>query len=244
VNVHAKSCLILETSAGTPVRDQGPGGSQPGPDAGHPLHDGWRSRRLTIRTRARGAPQSGAAPTRAERFSLPVRATSNELDPHDGPEQAITQQLDPVAVGPGEAVECFSAIPALIRAARPVNVPPDRSLPRAYCRIIAAPQHIHPRERPLGEGRPELPGKVFSYRLTHGASPVAHLLKLQLPGNLSSHHDIYAGPARLDRKARMHASFCPCGLGATLGATRMNNLRMSRIRLDNPGRRPRGHGLI
>jgi hypothetical protein len=38
VNVHAKSRLILETSAGTPVRDQGPGGSLPGPDAGHPLH--------------------------------------------------------------------------------------------------------------------------------------------------------------------------------------------------------------
>jgi hypothetical protein len=45
VNVHAKSRLILATSTATPVRDQGPGGSLPGPDAGHPLycaggHDG------------------------------------------------------------------------------------------------------------------------------------------------------------------------------------------------------------
>jgi hypothetical protein len=38
VNVHAKSRLILETSADTPVRNQGPGNSLPGPDAGHPLH--------------------------------------------------------------------------------------------------------------------------------------------------------------------------------------------------------------
>jgi hypothetical protein len=38
VNVHAKSCLIPETSTDTPVRKQGPGGSLPGPDAGHPLH--------------------------------------------------------------------------------------------------------------------------------------------------------------------------------------------------------------
>ena len=30
VNVHAKSRLIPETSAGTPVRRQGPGGSLPG----------------------------------------------------------------------------------------------------------------------------------------------------------------------------------------------------------------------
>jgi hypothetical protein len=37
-NVHAKSHLILETSADTPVRKQGPGRSLPGPDAGHPLH--------------------------------------------------------------------------------------------------------------------------------------------------------------------------------------------------------------
>ncbi len=34
---HAKSRLIPETSAGTPVRNQGPGRSLPGPDAGHPL---------------------------------------------------------------------------------------------------------------------------------------------------------------------------------------------------------------
>ena len=33
-------------------------------------------------------------------------------------------------------------------------------------------------------------------------------------------------------------------LGATLGATRMNNLGMSRTRLDNRERRARGHGLI
>ena len=33
-------------------------------------------------------------------------------------------------------------------------------------------------------------------------------------------------------------------LGATLGATRMNNLRMLRTRLDNRERRARGHGLI
>ena len=38
VNVHVKSCLILETTAGTPVSNQGPGRSLPGPDAGHPLH--------------------------------------------------------------------------------------------------------------------------------------------------------------------------------------------------------------
>jgi hypothetical protein len=34
----AKSRLTLETSTATPARDQGPGGSLPGPDAGHPLH--------------------------------------------------------------------------------------------------------------------------------------------------------------------------------------------------------------
>ena len=38
MNVHAKSCLIPETSADTPARNQGPGGSLPGPDAGHPLY--------------------------------------------------------------------------------------------------------------------------------------------------------------------------------------------------------------
>ena len=40
VNVHAKSCLILEVSANTPIRNQGPGQSLPGPDAGHPLQCG------------------------------------------------------------------------------------------------------------------------------------------------------------------------------------------------------------
>ena len=34
------------------------------------------------------------------------------------------------------------------------------------------------------------------------------------------------------------------GLGATLGATRMNNLRMIRTRLDNPERRAQGRGLF
>jgi hypothetical protein len=34
------------------------------------------------------------------------------------------------------------------------------------------------------------------------------------------------------------------GLGATLGATRMNNLRMIRTRLDNRERPARGHELI
>jgi hypothetical protein len=34
------------------------------------------------------------------------------------------------------------------------------------------------------------------------------------------------------------------GAGATLGATRMNNLRMIRTRLDNRERRARGHELI
>jgi hypothetical protein len=39
VNVHhAKSRLILETFADTPVGNQGSGRSLPGPDAGHPLH--------------------------------------------------------------------------------------------------------------------------------------------------------------------------------------------------------------
>ena len=33
-------------------------------------------------------------------------------------------------------------------------------------------------------------------------------------------------------------------LGATLGATRMNNLGMIRTSLDNRERRARGHGLI
>ena len=37
VNVHAKSRLTLAASADTPVRNQRPGGSLPGPDAGHPL---------------------------------------------------------------------------------------------------------------------------------------------------------------------------------------------------------------
>ena len=38
VYVHAKSRLIPELSAGTPVRNQGLGRSLPGPDAGHRLH--------------------------------------------------------------------------------------------------------------------------------------------------------------------------------------------------------------
>ena len=37
VTVHAKSRLTLETTADTPLRNQGPGRSLPGPDAGHPL---------------------------------------------------------------------------------------------------------------------------------------------------------------------------------------------------------------
>ena len=36
-DVHTKSRLTLEPNADTPVRDQGPGQSLPGPDAGHPL---------------------------------------------------------------------------------------------------------------------------------------------------------------------------------------------------------------
>ena len=36
-DVHAKSRLTPETTADTPVRNQGPGGSLPGPGAGHPL---------------------------------------------------------------------------------------------------------------------------------------------------------------------------------------------------------------
>jgi hypothetical protein len=41
-------------------------------------------------------------------------------------------------------------------------------------------------------------------------------------------------------------SWCPRGErpGATLGATRMNNLRMIRTRLDNRERRARGHELF
>jgi hypothetical protein len=38
VNVHTKSRLMLETSADTPARRQGAGGSLLGPDASHPLH--------------------------------------------------------------------------------------------------------------------------------------------------------------------------------------------------------------
>jgi len=37
VNVHAKSRLTPEPTD-TPVRNQGPGGSLPGPDVAHPLH--------------------------------------------------------------------------------------------------------------------------------------------------------------------------------------------------------------
>ena len=37
-NVHVKSRLTPETTAGTPARNRGSGGSLPGPDAGHPLH--------------------------------------------------------------------------------------------------------------------------------------------------------------------------------------------------------------
>ena len=43
VNVHAKSRLTLETSTDTPVRNQGPGRSLPGPDAGHPLQGAGRN---------------------------------------------------------------------------------------------------------------------------------------------------------------------------------------------------------
>ena len=35
-----------------------------------------------------------------------------------------------------------------------------------------------------------------------------------------------------------------CGWEATPGATRMNNLRLPRTRLDNRQRQARGHGLI
>ena len=38
VNVHAKSRLTLEPLRTLRSEDQGPGGSLPGPDAGHPLH--------------------------------------------------------------------------------------------------------------------------------------------------------------------------------------------------------------
>jgi hypothetical protein len=38
VSAHARSCLTPETSAGTPVRSQGPGRSLPGSGAGQPLH--------------------------------------------------------------------------------------------------------------------------------------------------------------------------------------------------------------
>ena len=48
MNVHAKSRLIPETSADTPVRNQGPGRSLPGPDAGHPLHTAGAHGMLTL----------------------------------------------------------------------------------------------------------------------------------------------------------------------------------------------------
>ena len=51
VNVHAKSCLILETTAGILVSNQGPGKSLPGPGAGHPLHGAGCHGVPTVRTR-------------------------------------------------------------------------------------------------------------------------------------------------------------------------------------------------
>ena len=47
-------------------------------------------------------------------------------------------------------------------------------------------------------------------------------------------------------RALLRPLVVPAGLrlGATLGATRMNNLRMIRTRLDNRERRARGHELI
>jgi hypothetical protein len=66
VNVHAKSRLTLETSADTPAGDQGPGGSLPGPDAGHPLH------RAAITT---GMTRTGATRYQASRMGATLGAT-------------------------------------------------------------------------------------------------------------------------------------------------------------------------
>jgi hypothetical protein len=55
VNVHhAKSRLTLEPNADTPVRRQGPGGSLPGLDAGHPLHDTGGHEALSMIRNIRG----------------------------------------------------------------------------------------------------------------------------------------------------------------------------------------------
>ena len=55
--------------------------------------------------------------------------------------------------------------------------------------------------------------------------------------------------AAVDREPRTVLNTISCArgasrLGAMLGATRMNNLRMIRTRLDNRERRARGHGLF
>ena len=57
-----ESRLIPETSADTPVRSQGPGGSLPGPAAGHPLHGAGRHCEFPADTWARTrAPSSGVS---------------------------------------------------------------------------------------------------------------------------------------------------------------------------------------
>jgi hypothetical protein len=63
------------------------------------------------------------------------------------------QRPDRLVVG---LLECLHdrlvVIPGPGRVAGPVNESPDRGLPGLHVRIIAVPQDIHLRERPLGEG--------------------------------------------------------------------------------------------
>ena len=72
VNGHAKPRLTPETTADTPVRNQGPGRSLPGPDAGHPRQDaGGPAATWTWPPASRNSPRPSRMPWTRPRPAVP-----------------------------------------------------------------------------------------------------------------------------------------------------------------------------
>jgi len=140
-DVHAKSRLILETSANTPVRRQGPGRSLPGPDAGHSLHraaghgeyPGQKIGRLTATVTAtaaaNGKRQRSAAPrdtrTLQDEPKGGVRPESRKVVRRRGPTENLayasrTRVPEPPSI-PNDRHQQQPANMKLARALKPVS---------------------------------------------------------------------------------------------------------------------------
>ncbi len=93
------------------------------------------------------------------------------MDPRDRRQQpGLIQLLNPLAVGLLERLQDrLVVLKALGQVASPVNERPDRDLPWLHIRIVAVPQNVHPRKRPRGEERPQMPLDRIRHCVIHVA---------------------------------------------------------------------------